>query len=202
MNQFGRHNQLQRQPGQDRHARTNGASTKLRGADKARITTAGTRRVKPRVRPAMPQTGRARADRISASGCSTVKAGSREPLKLRITPLPATTCRAMVDSDLLTGLVPPRRDCPALLQSKKKAGVAEHPEVFDHAGLLVNGPPALPGCPLASHPTTSILSPDGARFKVRRLTSCDLQSIYCTGRGGQSKWNVAQRRISWLRRFL
>ena len=23
----------------------------------------------------------------------------------------------------------------------KKAAVAEHPEVFDHAGLLVNGPP-------------------------------------------------------------
>jgi hypothetical protein len=24
---------------------------------------------------------------------------------------------------------------------KKKAGVVEHPEVFDHAGLLVNEPP-------------------------------------------------------------
>ena len=25
--------------------------------------------------------------------------------------------------------------------AKKKAGVVEHPEVFNHAGLLVNGPP-------------------------------------------------------------
>ena len=25
-------------------------------------------------------------------------------------------------------------------QEQKKAGVAEHPEVFDHVGLLVNGP--------------------------------------------------------------
>ena len=30
---------------------------------------------------------------------------------------------------------------------KKKAGVVEHPEVFDHAGLLVNGPPGNAGVP-------------------------------------------------------
>jgi hypothetical protein len=30
---------------------------------------------------------------------------------------------------------------------KKKAGVVEHPEVFDHAGLLINGPPGKAGVP-------------------------------------------------------
>jgi hypothetical protein len=29
--------------------------------------------------------------------------------------------------------------------AQKKAGVAEHPEVFDHAGILVNGPPGMAG---------------------------------------------------------
>jgi hypothetical protein len=31
--------------------------------------------------------------------------------------------------------------------SEKKAGVVEHPEVFDHAGILVNGPPGPAGLP-------------------------------------------------------
>jgi hypothetical protein len=30
---------------------------------------------------------------------------------------------------------------------QKKAGVVEHREVFDHAGLLVNEPPGLAGLP-------------------------------------------------------
>jgi hypothetical protein len=38
--------------------------------------------------------------------------------------------------------------CPAL-RKRKKAGVVEHPEVFDHAGLLVNGPPDMAGLPFA-----------------------------------------------------
>ncbi len=38
----------------------------------------------------------------------------------------------------------------------KKTGVVQHPEVFDHAGLLVNGPPGKPGCPSSSRPTTSV----------------------------------------------
>ena len=39
----------------------------------------------------------------------------------------------------------------------KKADVAEHPEVFDHVGLLVNEPPGTrPGCSLSSHPTVSL----------------------------------------------
>jgi hypothetical protein len=35
----------------------------------------------------------------------------------------------------------------AAFTSEKKAGVVEHPEVFDHAGLLVNGPPGMAGLP-------------------------------------------------------
>jgi len=31
--------------------------------------------------------------------------------------------------------------------SKKKADVAEHPEVFDHVGLLFNGPPGMAELP-------------------------------------------------------
>src|SRR5579863_9460888 len=39
----------------------------------------------------------------------------------------------------------------------KKADVVEHPdEVFGHVGLLVDEPPALPGCPSPSLPTVSL----------------------------------------------
>jgi hypothetical protein len=31
----------------------------------------------------------------------------------------------------------------------KKAGVVEHPEVFDHVGILVNGPPGMAGLPFS-----------------------------------------------------
>jgi hypothetical protein len=30
---------------------------------------------------------------------------------------------------------------------QKKTGVVEHLEVFDHAGILVNGPPGMAGLP-------------------------------------------------------
>jgi len=30
---------------------------------------------------------------------------------------------------------------------RKKTGAAEHPEAFDHAGILVNGPPGAAGLP-------------------------------------------------------
>jgi hypothetical protein len=33
--------------------------------------------------------------------------------------------------------------------------MVERPEVFDHAGLLVNEPPSKPGCPLSSRPMSS-----------------------------------------------
>jgi len=32
-------------------------------------------------------------------------------------------------------------------RNRKKAGVVEYPEVFDHAGLLVNEPPGAAGLP-------------------------------------------------------
>jgi hypothetical protein len=44
------------------------------------------------------------------------------------------------------GLVKPSPKAPI---ERKKAGVAEHPEVFDHAGLLVNGPPDPAGLPFS-----------------------------------------------------
>ena len=31
----------------------------------------------------------------------------------------------------------------------KKADVAEHPEVFGHVGLLINGPPSIAGLPFS-----------------------------------------------------
>jgi hypothetical protein len=39
-------------------------------------------------------------------------------------------------------------------QKTKKAGVAEHPEVFDHAGLLIDEPSSMLECSSFSHPTT------------------------------------------------
>jgi hypothetical protein len=38
---------------------------------------------------------------------------------------------------------------PRATASEKKAGVVEHPEVFDRAGLLVNEPPGMPGLPFS-----------------------------------------------------
>ncbi len=149
MNQSGRHNQLQRQPGQDRQARTSGTRTNPKGPDKARTRTPGTRRVKPRVRPATPQTGGARAARISARGCRAAEAGSREPLRLRITPLPhgPTTCRAMVDSDLFHGLAPPRRDCP--VRAKKRPAWSNTQRHTTTPAYSSTGPPAQAGLPFS-----------------------------------------------------
>jgi len=157
MNQSGRHNQLQRQPYQDRQARTSGTRTNPKGPDKTKTRSPRIRRVKPRVRPAMPQTGGARAARISASGCKAVEAGSRERLKLRIAPLSDRTTALNISAiahpsrgrqPLLLSWCPPAFPAPhlvatgpALLRAKKKAGVVEHPKAYDHAGVLVNWPP-------------------------------------------------------------
>ena len=54
-------------------------------------------------------------------------------------------CCAMVELDLIMLFVPSAPTCS--IQAKKKADVAEHPEVFDHVGLLVNGPSSLAGVP-------------------------------------------------------
>jgi hypothetical protein len=44
----------------------------------------------------------------------------------------------MVVLDLIISFVP--SETGGLSQGQKKADVAEHPEVFNHVGLLVNGP--------------------------------------------------------------
>jgi hypothetical protein len=46
-----------------------------------------------------------------------------------------------------------RLTCVAKSYSIKKAGVAEYPKAFNHAGLLFNEPPGGPDCSLFSHPT-------------------------------------------------
>jgi hypothetical protein len=48
---------------------------------------------------------------------------------------------AILGLDLSIGLAGPPK--------AKKAGVVEHPEVFDHVGLLVNGPPGHAGLPFS-----------------------------------------------------
>jgi hypothetical protein len=35
------------------------------------------------------------------------------------------------------------------IRGEKKAGVVEHPEVFDHAGLLIDGSPGAAGLPFS-----------------------------------------------------
>jgi hypothetical protein len=47
--------------------------------------------------------------------------------------------------------------------------VAEHPEVFDHVGLLFNEPLAVASCPLFSRPTTLIAGSFEAREWTRWL---------------------------------
>jgi hypothetical protein len=50
---------------------------------------------------------------------------------------------------------PSWRQPPGITASEvKKADVVEHPEVFDHVGLLVNEPSGDLECSLSSHPTT------------------------------------------------
>src|SRR5262245_33768569 len=60
----------------------------------------------------------------------------------------------MVESELSIGFVPGSCDRPTSPVLRKKADVSEHPEVFDHFGFLIGGPPTRPGCPSSSHPTT------------------------------------------------
>jgi hypothetical protein len=50
------------------------------------------------------------------------------------------TCSDMVGLDLSIGFVPGGYG-RAYDRKRKKADVVEHPEVFGHVGLLVNGPP-------------------------------------------------------------
>src|SRR5690349_16157126 len=53
-------------------------------------------------------------------------------------------CWAMVAFNLFMGLVPPVATVPGDAE-RKKTGVVEHSKVFDHAGILDNGPPGTAG---------------------------------------------------------
>ena len=57
---------------------------------------------------------------------------------------PAISC-ARAEPDLSIGSLVVK--CDHRWPTQKKAGVVEHPEVFDHAGLLVNGPAGKAGLP-------------------------------------------------------
>jgi hypothetical protein len=51
----------------------------------------------------------------------------------------------MIDLDLFIGLVPPAT--APRYREQKKTDVVEHPWMFDHVGLLANGPPGITGLP-------------------------------------------------------
>lgn len=55
--------------------------------------------------------------------------------------------RTMFKSRLSIGFVAGERRPSLVASGKKKADVVEHPEVFDHVGLLVDGPPGGTGLP-------------------------------------------------------
>ena len=57
----------------------------------------------------------------------------------------------------------------------KKADVVKHPEVFNHVGLLFNGPVAPATCPSSSHPTSLIYISLGVQL--------DTDGIYILPRG-------------------
>jgi hypothetical protein len=61
----------------------------------------------------------------------------------------------------------------------QKADVAEHPEVSNHVGLLINEPPGIPGCSLFSHPTTSSIFPcqQSASYLTAALPTTSSYSI-------------------------
>ena len=63
--------------------------------------------------------------------------------------------------------------------------MVEHPQVFDHAGILFNEPPGKTGVPLSSHPTTSahIL----AGFACAFTQAISAVSIVALGGGPNSK---------------
>ena len=49
------------------------------------------------------------------------------------------------------------------VNANKEADVAEHPQVFDHVGLLFNRPVAVATCPSSSHPTSFVYVVLGVR---------------------------------------
>ena len=77
--------------------------------------------------------------------------------------------------------MPPRR-------GKKKADVAEHPEGFDHVGILVNQPPGTAGLPFIESSEFKISNPKEPIPHGRRLPEAGIipfetgdvsQSLFC-----------------------
>jgi hypothetical protein len=83
----------------------------------------------------------------------------------------------------------------------KKAGVLKDLQVFDHAGLLVNGPP-VKECPLISSPTARTLSHGqphrglGIDFTAERTVVKQVSKVFSTC---YDRWRV--RRFPGIRRF-
>jgi hypothetical protein len=64
-------------------------------------------------------------------------------------PIPITAVMAATNSSaMMINIMHPKESHPI-----KKADAANHPEVIDRVGLLVNEPPAVASCSLFSHPT-------------------------------------------------
>ncbi len=75
--------------------------------------------------------------------------GTALPVRRRSKAIAARAiCCAAVDSALFMRLVLRVATGPRY-HERKKAGVAEHPEGFDHAGILVNGPTGMAGLPFS-----------------------------------------------------
>ena len=87
------------------------------------------------------------ATRVAPRGIAVTDLGMR-PVRLRSRVCSASLMwRTMFKSRLSIGFVAgDRRPC-LVASGEKKADVVEHPEVFDHVGLLVNGPPGGAGLP-------------------------------------------------------
>lgn len=75
-------------------------------------------------------------------------------------------------------------------KAKKKADVMEHPEVFDHVGLLVNGLPGQPDCPSFSHPTSNSTIP-----QCQSTSSRLRYYLYHTERDGKNKPSLLSHRL-------
>jgi len=88
-------------------------------------------------------------------------------------------------------------------RSTKKADVVEHPEVFDHVGLLVNGLPGMAGSPFILSSDDSSQKLVGARLE--RLGLQDCSSLYRRQRGKQAQRSLQfaeKRRLGRLGRAL
>ena len=100
---------------------------------------------------------------------------------IRHGPTPCVVGRARPE---LLNCPEPRGPGNPRLLGQKKADVADDPRVVRHVGYSATGPPARPGCPLFSRPTTSIQCNLGAGWEV---TKAPLSTQY-TATDKKGKW--------------